>query len=238
MVNYLKILCIVFAFMAIGCGYFKTDLKGEVFIITKSGSSVPLELVDINVVPESEMMAILETFLEKKKTFAEKKINEIDEKILDYDKKMVQYKKELVADPELGTDKIYVKYCMQKKYKQIQPDLNSLFDMRKNVIDDFFNIQIPTAPITKTDSDGVFVVSLKPGKYAIIAHLNRITYDKIENYQWLVWITVTRKSNNKILLSNDNLAETFCSACIIPKQEFDDIFNKLKLQMFDLIYGS
>jgi hypothetical protein len=73
----------------------------------------------------------------------------------------------------------------------------------------------PTATASaKTDADGKFAAKLKPGRYAVVAASNRLVVGDTETYRWVLWHTVRRGADNKLMLSNDNLYETSCVDCV------------------------
>jgi hypothetical protein len=65
----------------------------------------------------------------------------------------------------------------------------------------------PAVSSVKTDADGKFSISLdRKATFALAAIATRTIGDKIENYYWLIAISLNGQQNKRIFLSNDNLA--------------------------------
>ena len=65
---------------------------------------------------------------------------------------------------------------------------------------------------SKSDSDGNFDLKVRAGIYTLTAVGKRTVGDTEEKYEWLVKIDAS-KSNQKVMLSNDNLYATKCVEC-------------------------
>ncbi|MBI4548019.1 MAG: hypothetical protein HY707_08570 [Ignavibacteriae bacterium] len=124
-----------------------------------------------------------------------------------YDKEAYKSKKELTKE----------KIRFETKRDEYMKVLSQYLSFSKG---SYFIAGIPeAAQTTKTNSDGAFVVRLKQGKYALVAHTTRKISDSTEEYYWLVWLSVTQGMQNKILLSNDSLLETNCKDCVVRLSE-------------------
>lgn len=68
-------------------------------------------------------------------------------------------------------------------------------------------------PSTKTDADGNFSFSLpRKGRFVLAAKAQRnVASNNIEEYYWIVWISLDGALEKKIFLSNDNLLTGFSS---------------------------
>jgi len=66
----------------------------------------------------------------------------------------------------------------------------------------------PPAAKAKTDADGRFVLTLQRGKrYALHAIATREVFNRLETYEWLIWVTPS-KDGARVILANDNMSDT------------------------------
>lgn len=72
---------------------------------------------------------------------------------------------------------------------------------------DFYMRELPPGIATaKTNADGLFTMNLpRTGRFALAARASRQLLGQVENYYWLVWVSLDGASSKRILLSNDNL---------------------------------
>jgi hypothetical protein len=77
---------------------------------------------------------------------------------------------------------------------------------------DFYFNDLPlskTVGKATTNDDGRFTITLpSEGKYLLAAHTQRQIGDQQGEYYWLIWVTVTSKDKDHIMLSNNNLFGT------------------------------
>lgn len=77
----------------------------------------------------------------------------------------------------------------------------------------------PSTPAAKTDADGRFSLSLTPGqRYLLVASTERQAAGARENLDWLVWVTPTEGVPTNLMLSNDNLVDSYCGECANMKR--------------------
>ncbi len=73
----------------------------------------------------------------------------------------------------------------------------------------YFDNLLHSQNAAKTDADGKFTLTLPVGeRIALAAHAGRQTPGDLEEYYWLVWFTPRDSTENRIMLSNDNLASS------------------------------
>ena len=70
----------------------------------------------------------------------------------------------------------------------------------------YFESLPPPIASAKTDVDGKFSIMLKSkAAVAVAAHATRMVGDKVENYYWIVSVSLNGQLSKRIFLSNDNL---------------------------------
>lgn len=205
-------------------------IQGQVFIVTNGGSNIKLALVGVSAYSEKDLISQFGKTLEAEQGDREKAFMAMQEA-----------KNELVAAEERlsvsDREQVSAFEVMKKNYenKELRAanfaalkaradagnaryDASTIYSNKKTLFES------QTAPrhlieklgvakfTTKSDADGNFDLSLPAGSYALVATAKRQAGSSIEFYDWIV--RVEAKSNKKIMLSNDNLAESQCGACI------------------------
>jgi hypothetical protein len=202
----------------------ENKISGQIFIATKGGENIKLALVTVFAIPENKM----QSYINEKKSNAivqkNKLISTIDlpRKELEQAKLATKEAKNYV-DSQTGSSSFMkamdvYSLCQKQEFEKlmvvskIERDINYF-----NSIEYYFDSLPSEITKAKTDSDGKFNLSLPPGKYAITASSHRQAGGVAEYYYWLISVN-TKSKNQSIMLSNDNLHETYCDDCIITKE--------------------
>lgn len=229
----------------VSCGPSEKELNGEVFVVTQGGQNIKLGLVEVGVFAESDIIPFIQQKLQKAKSETGelepvrdslKKAYEQLVKEREYLKKQIKInelnEKEINELPSIEV--IYRSYRQLDYLKRLlegtaryQKRFKEYLDVLKLILSysegKFYLSNLPEPlQTTKTDSDGKFSFKLKPGKYALAAKSSRKVIDSTEEYYWLIWLTVDSVPTKKIMLSNDNLFETYCADCIIKADDLPD----------------
>jgi hypothetical protein len=197
----------------IGCAS-DVELTGDVFIVTQSGQSIKLGLVEVQIIPESAM----QPFVQSKLQTAKSELERIDIMEVNCDKELEQISREVkqATNNEELTD-------LESRLHNNTEAMRIIWDERKKYTGgSFFMSGLPTPELTtKTDADGKFMLRLKPGKYAIAAYAQRTIIDSTEKHYWLVWTAVRSSQPKRLMLSNDNLFEAHCDDCVFVGKNFE-----------------
>lgn len=207
------------------CGGGRGQLKGEVFIVTKGGENLKLGLVEVTLIPESEMNAAIE----KKKGAIDSTLAQLK---ADYDKACADYlaahqarerakqsydKAQKDASDAIfsgGYDQAAKKrdYWSSEEMRLLRPDLESdskqsqaKWKLEHFPTGEFFFDGLPSGIAQKiTNSNGEFAVDLpRKGRFALAARAARQVPQ--EKYYWLIWVSLDGEQSKTILLSNHNL---------------------------------
>lgn len=219
----------------------EVPVTGDVFIVTKGGQNVKLGLVEVRVIPERQVSAALPARLAKHRGELDRLRQALatasaDESILRMETTTAEF--------ELKTARLNTRGHGARKTKdpeklEVAERAQAAFDAKQlecfkkeaerisiereiaSVNAGALMVRDWPAPLipTKTDADGKFTTKLKPGKYAVVAASKRMIGDTTEEYYWLVWATFVRGHDNRIMLSNDNLFETGCPACVVRVED-------------------
>ena len=189
-----------------------SKLTGQVFIVTRGRDNVKLALVDIVLIEErlilqhikeksesgsAKKQALLPNFTKIKEDYgAAKNLHEIATKERRPFKETQELFKDVLANA--------------RKYDEAKAEIN-----RYDSPEYYFDSIPPGLVTTKTDADGRFSMSLPKGRFALAANTNRRVGSDTEQYYWLVWVE-TASPEISVMLSNDNLFETGCTACVQP----------------------
>jgi hypothetical protein len=76
----------------------------------------------------------------------------------------------------------------------------------------------PPTLTVHTDEAGRFEAALPPGRYAVVARATA-PWDPPVDYDWLLWVDVTREGDTRVSLRTANLHGTGCPDCIVPVAE-------------------
>jgi hypothetical protein len=217
----------------------ETEVRGDVFIVTKGGQNIKLGLVQVGFIREAAIAPVIASQMEK----ARPKLLEIESTARDanHKAKMATIREDLMRTTVEITERTVgvAKEVGRRSYEQARKRhaearaqyldalkehaqaLKTYLDAERLVklyrTGCFFAEGVPDAVARdKTDADGRFMVKLQPGRYAAIAVANRQVGKEEETYCWYVWTTVAGEPTKKLMLSNDNLAETKCADCVLP----------------------
>lgn len=196
-----------------GCGLEERDLTGDVFIVTKGGENVRLALVEVRLFTEKQILDIME-----------RQIRQTKEKIRKIDLDLKKIKDKMKETPLTDEEYLRVPLCGLHTYIDENGEIHfantknpaarlrqryeaNLYLRAQYAEGRFLLIGTPDG-VAKvlTDADGKFVVRLKTDKkYALMASATRNVGDKVEEYSWLIWVSLEGKKSNKVMLSNHNL---------------------------------
>lgn len=195
------------------CGPNLVELSGDIFIVTKGRANIKLGLVEVNIFRASEMEPIVEKKNLEKEQFTEK----YKEALIKYEAEAKAITTELEKAVKTDSGKfLEVAGELARRmteFKQIYEESNKKKEYYDSI--KFYLDGLPSpAYIAKTDSDGRFTIRIKPGKYGLIANSSREVFNNTEEYNWMIWVTVNKRQDNRVILSNDNLTTSLPSNII------------------------
>jgi hypothetical protein len=203
------------------CGPSSLEVNGDVFIVTESGASIKLGLVEVRVIAGPE----LKSFLDLKQRAAKVDIETLKPGLLTRQNELISLKNEvdkLKGEMELvypAQERQVAKWRdalqrLESRKEEYYAYRTAYFRYSKGP---YWTQGLPLpVQATKTDADGKFSFNLKPGRYALIATSTLKAVDNKEEYFWLIWIDVGRKYPKRIFLNNDNLLESKSADCVVP----------------------
>ncbi|MFH2047163.1 MAG: hypothetical protein ABIK92_18700 [Pseudomonadota bacterium] len=210
---YLIILSLLF-----GCAPKENEFFGEVFFVTKKGQKIQLSLVEISIIDYDKMNIFAQDRMQSAKQEIERLKPIIFRTQQEY-KKMRQSKEKFYR---VYLDNIY-SHRYSKKYQDLlasiskkRSELNRLLTSYNSYSKGtYFFAGLPKPTLsTKTDAGGKFILKLKPGKYAIVANTSQKDGKSDKDYYWFISFDTEKGSQQKIILSNDNLFGSECESCI------------------------
>lgn len=216
-----------------GCtGYHETgegELDGDVFIVTQGAENVKLGLVEVKVLPYEES----KNSIAKTRAQAEREIADLQpgldaaRKALESAQaRMKAAKAEANAatnrfeslsfdDPRNGAaseassdaiDRLTAAIRAFDAAEHAASEREKPFQRWNSGALYFASLPSPVASV-KTDADGKFSIPLdRKNTVVLAACATRRVADKIENYYWLVAVSLDGQPSKRIFLSNDNLA--------------------------------
>lgn len=194
------------------CGPSSVDVNGEVFIVTQGGSSIKLSLIEIYAYEAPDMEKFIKSRTDLAKSELDKLAPALKTLLMELKAAYDAHDKFGMLDESKAAKASLRAYWSKKEeYSQVYKKYSPFFSGQ------FWTMGLP-APIQtiKSDSEGRFVLQLKPGKYGLVASGSRKVMDKEEEYYWLIWTNVVKKPRSKILLSNDNLLDRNSADCAVP----------------------
>jgi hypothetical protein len=207
-----------------GCGASTVRVEGDVFIVTNSGVSVKLALVEVQAVPGAEVAKFLKARIDA--TISESKnlqaaaeeasarISEADQnlkKLPEEDERFFQLR---LHRGQLGdADELFgglqrkrqaafeARGSWQKKLDEVNARLAVCRSTSM-----YFRDLPPGVVSVKTDADGKFTLNLpRKQKVVLLAQARRQILDKTEFYYWMVPLVPDKNTTGRGFLSNDNL---------------------------------
>ncbi|MCX7085175.1 MAG: hypothetical protein NTY69_06505 [Methylococcales bacterium] len=217
-------------------GCMEKELVGEVFIVTNSGQSVKLGLVDVIAISENNIRNCIKEkkpqWIEKnnvitKEYLTNKEYYENHKSLIHTLQVIIEMHMELLAAGHIDTaeqaknNENDVKYLHELEVQF--EELSEKFNKIKMVYDnyqkgDFLLECITNNTLAKstTNADGKFAIKVPNEKVAMYAFSKRKVFDETEVYYWLNWVD---KDENNIIISNNNTYETSCPSCIVKLSE-------------------
>lgn len=218
---------IVILFTLTGCN---KNINGEVFVVTKSGQSIKLGLVEVIALSEKKLTSCIDEKTLDWATKHQSLFNELPsvqeaqkqaQEYLSLHKATVEMHIMALAVQDLEyteNDRKKDAESLSKAFLKEKEATNKLIALKKEYEllkkGSFIVDCIGTNTIAKsiTNADGQFSMDVPNEKIAIFATSQRNILDETENYYWLVWLD---KSEKHIMLSNNNTYETQCPTCVV-----------------------
>lgn len=185
------------------------QVEGAVFIVSKASINYKLGLVTVSAIPEGAIKRHLSRKATERAAEIIRLQTEIDriqgdlnaalaEEQALYEKRLADWSNsQIKTDWAKAGEKRAEIGLRQRRLEATQQSLQSA---------EFVYEGLPQAiASSKTDADGKFAMQLPSGRFGIAAHTSREIGDTKESYYWLVWLTVSPRAANRILLSNDNM---------------------------------
>jgi hypothetical protein len=212
----------------IGCQPSEVQLSGSIFIVTKGGESIKLGLVEVRAIPEIDV----NEYIVAKKRECKHEYDSLTTRIAEvsatlkemnarWDKVFAKWE-----SAEAGTE---ASYRYESDTDILNDEIKKVKDVKKGLLQKqleyiyghhFFDDLPMGVAIAKTNADGVFKLTVKPGiRYGIVAQANRMVADTSEDYFWFVWTKPDVKRDNEIMLSNDNLVEAHSPESVISNSD-------------------
>jgi hypothetical protein len=200
-------------------------VSGQVFVVTKGRENIELALTTVSAYPDSliiEHMAKAKVrrdeYLETVKKEGEAVTAEAHRATAEITAAQEAYERIPTPSPQ-EYERVAENDRAWKRYKRaleraagMKPRLEAALDRMAEASNDYslYFTDLPT-PLTstKTDADGKFTLQLPAGqRAAFAATAGRETPGGMENYYWMVWFTPHDSTENRIMLSNDNLVSS------------------------------
>jgi hypothetical protein len=191
-------------------------LEGDVFIVTRGATNVKLGLVEIQVLrPEEAISSIAQTKATVEREMA--KIQpQLDVARIGFSSASARYLKEskladdfyLKRDLYNWSEAMHAQDLAKKEVTSARPRLAELEEQAERWNSAALYLACLPSPIAsaKTDADGKFSIMLKSkAAVAVAAHATRMVGDKVENYEWIISVSLDGQPSKRIFLSNDNL---------------------------------
>jgi len=215
--------CVLTLLVYFGCGSSEKDLTGEVFIVTKGGQSIKLGLVEVGVFTDT----VIVPFVQNKIKMAKVEVRRLEPTRESLEKQCNQLKKERDYHYQRSLDNIFSD-TYEQRYLRSQERLDKKSEEYRQIANEYlsyfkgsFYVSDLPRPIQsiKTNSDGKFSFRLRSGRYALAGSANRKVGDSTEEYFWLIWVNISDDPLTKVMLSNDNLFETYCNDCVFRTKD-------------------
>ena len=198
-------------------------VSGQVFIVTKGRENIKLALTTVSALPESTTLNHVtrcEKDMSKSRSAAVDRAESV--RVLAHaattELKSAQATYEALPGPRSSAEQDILDKARKRlriaqgRASDLRPQLGgvtaSLVEISSDFSPYFLNLPTPIAT-TKTDADGKFTLQLPAGqRVALAATAGRETPGGMENYYWMVWFTPHDSTENRIMLSNDNLVSS------------------------------
>ena len=210
-------------------------IQGQVFIVTKGRTNVRLALVGVSAFPERDILepTKLSASVERIRAKNSAEIDDLKVVLKEHRQKLAEIEAALseaymkadfssissISDTKVEGKNISsltkAKPFAEQVVKTDLSQIARLEQMTKDLyspMNAVLGLSDPIA-VAKTDPDGIFEMTVPAGVYALRAKTSRLAGSVDEEYLWFVRVDAT-KSNQKIMLSNDNLFETLCVECM------------------------
>lgn len=212
------------------------QVQGQVFVVTRGGTTFKLALVEVSAFRESELQTRFAQAWEAEKEQRNQLVadaqvasdnlseanasNAIQSAQTEAARREWQrntllrdsYSKISAADSALRATLSAV-YSAKAVFNTANMKLSALVSPEH-----FIAVQGVPLTTSKTDADGKFELTLPLGVFAISATGQRMVGGDTESYVWLVRLN-TNLPATKLLLTNDNMANTKCAECeVLPSQ--------------------
>lgn len=193
-------------FCCVGCSP-ERKVEGQVFVVMQSRDNVKMGLVGIHVATAEQLRAVvteagavyLHSDQEWRARIAQSKAN-VDEAVKFRDT-LFSAKPEGLADET----RIRLQDAVVFKVRELEAAVSSNYSNVPSSLSDFETSIFSKLlqPVTKTDADGRFSLTAKPGDW-LLAHSERKILGNEETYFWAVQVPQEKKP---LLISNDTLVQ-------------------------------
>ncbi len=205
------------------------ELTGEVFVVTNSGQSIKLGLVEVTALSEQKLATCINEktrdWTEKyKKMYQEYTWAKEDSNLFGGFNPHLALYKQLAEGMKMG----YIAYDYEKlnksenAYKEsivktVKRESNLNFLKKEYTLlkkGAFVMDCVKSDTVTKaiSNADGQFSMKVPNEKIALFATSSRNIAGEVEDYYWLNWVD---KDEKHVMLSNNNTYETLCPTCVV-----------------------
>jgi len=208
------------------------DLTGEVFVVTNSGQSIKLGLVEVIAFSEKDLTTCVNERMSDWTTknqdlFKEYKLAQEDLKrqqdslfinrvLIEQNTYAIELGEKYTKEEKKKLEELIRNYpLIMVEFKNRENKLNSLKKQYEQFKKGFFIMDcVKTNIVTKaiTNADGQLSMKVPNEKIALFATSSRNIINEPEEYYWLIWVD---KDIKHVMLSNNNLYETLCQTCIV-----------------------
>lgn len=182
-------------------------VNGQAFIVTQGGQNIKLGLISIGVLALSDV----EQHLAKQSAIAAAKKGALQPKLAAAKRDYEAADKATVPG---SRNFMRALAARSTAYRALSP-LSRSYDYFDSG-EFYFDGLPPALKVVKSDSDGIFSVTVPTdGNYVIAAQGSRHVGDDVEKYYWLIDLSAVDLSEGKLFLSNDNLTSSESIASLI-----------------------
>lgn len=180
----------------------QTNLKGEVFIVTRDAQNIKLGAVTVSVVPAN----LINGHVERLKS--------------EYDRQNKNFNDLLKICSDWGKNIDNLSLTQVQSRKEKMSDCYSEVFTNGNAIPKLFFDTLPQSVASAvSDSDGKFALTIdNPGKYVIAARSSRNVGKEIESYFWLVSFEASGEQI-QLALTNKNMIGSNAPESVVQVEE-------------------
>lgn len=222
-------------FLALAHSISQAQINGQLFIVQRDQAVVKLALVTVSAYPDQQFSA---SFKETKDA-NNRTITTLSAELAEIKVKMREQREAIARDKELlrsigeepkatNTKPNYAERYepywnlykkIEKTEDEMERDKERISEIEREIANlkspEIYTKNLPNTPYrAKSNADGHFRLNVPRGIYIVVAKSSRVVFgDKTEEYLWMVRID-SRTGGSELLLTNDNLHETYCADCL------------------------